>query len=914
MVKMKTVRNQHKRMAMATATANANLSWLFLLLLATLAFPSSAKIQALRLLPAAFSAFRLKINFGYQNIFFRGGSDDQSEQAVGLGEDEDESAPSDNEKESLADEHSVNATIGTESRKKQQTKHRKRSRIRHTSDMLYDLIERSAITIPESLKLRQLITQRSKEYTEDIFVRRKEDPMKKLTHPKKLLHFIAPKIPAIKHSPDVTLRIQTTRTDMDAGVAACLIGTLAHICEIYDNELLLQTREKEEASPSDRVKEVARPASSSVDLIKDRRFEQVVECLLCGVDVEKRMREHMTNYLDAKKSDDETGGNSNDVDNILEGEQVQVREGLYIRDACRAAWGLAILGANHCGTLGGTKVIDLHRALSLRIRESLLSRLQLLRQGDLMEDIRVLDENFAKLSPEERLYELSEELAEDAATAMWTFACVRACTGMRSAPLFETCCSILCQDPFEIRKQAQEAQLSTEQSTIGVNDVVDRLARSEIEDKGEEGEKVSENTTAAENIESHPAEPKATTNLDSKETLIDWLSPNELTDVLWALALHGHSDSNVREEIILSENAAVLKEIAFDRLMFLLREDYTFLQKSQEEQNKTAAAKDELINSSKEEYVTKEGETMTVEVVDAAALLASENAAKTAVVSSVENMTKQNPSGGLVGTSEQVEVVDAAAILQTSGDHVDHELLTAEREVLVDEEDEQTTLIEEAFTGENDTAESNTVFEEAIPVEDLNSTADSSNEIVPTPALSDQMYFSAHDLCALAWAVTELRDSLRFQIVDLVINIFANLGEDSVENMTGSDLANLAWAISRHILDARPWSSKTVNRNSLSLTIWMVKRALITSGGHLGGRSPPNVIHMLDSFQPPELSRMMWAVASTVRAFTDKDDDYYPAVDQLAINALLTTASNLSLFSAEDMVSSESRVPYKYHR
>jgi hypothetical protein len=42
------------------------------------------------------------------------------------------------------------------------------------------------------------------------------------------------------------------------------------------------------------------------------------------------------------------------------------------------------------------------------------------------------------------LDQLAEDLAEDAVLAMWVFACDKACTGIRSVPLFEACCSILC--------------------------------------------------------------------------------------------------------------------------------------------------------------------------------------------------------------------------------------------------------------------------------------------------------------------------------------------------------------------------------------------------------------------------------------------------------------------------------------
>ena len=384
----------------------------------------------------------------------------------------------------------------------------------------------------------------------------------------------------------------------------------------------------------------------------DRRFEQLVECLVCGVDVKKRKREYLSMSIDSRRVDDgpDSLADNDDIEELMEGDEVKVREGLNIRDACRAAWGIAILGAHHCGTLGGTRVMDLLVALSLRVRELLLSRLQMLFQGDLMGDIsdtpnRDILSQRRKQTPEERLEELAEELAEDAAAAMWVFACVRACTGLRSDPLFETGCSILCRNPVELRKQALQKD---EGATMELNDVVDRLAFSESEIRAVDDSEKTVNTTSQGSTFSESsadaALAKMTTGLEEKEALVDWLSPNELTDVLWALALHGHTDTSTRGETVLTENGSALKEIAFDRLMELLREDFQMLESLQQQAMMVDVENEDGLVHSTEEYTTKEGETMTVEVVDAAALLASENAAKIAVVAGTKEITVQTTS------------------------------------------------------------------------------------------------------------------------------------------------------------------------------------------------------------------------------------------------------------------------------
>ena len=105
----------------------------------------------------------------------------------------------------------------------------------------------------------------------------------------------------------------------------------------------------------------------------------------------------------------------------MDEEDARFDEGLNIRDSCRAAWGIAILGAHYLDTMGGVNVKDLLLALSLRIREILLARLQLLRQGDILSSDcglyyqdGVPSEERRLVTPEDRLNELAEELAEDA--------------------------------------------------------------------------------------------------------------------------------------------------------------------------------------------------------------------------------------------------------------------------------------------------------------------------------------------------------------------------------------------------------------------------------------------------------------------------------------------------------------------
>jgi GTP:adenosylcobinamide-phosphate guanylyltransferase len=187
---------------------------------------------------------------------------------------------------------------------------------RRTYDMILDLRRRSSVQgNDESLALRNMITTRANDYITDIR-EALELNESKITHPRKLLHYLAPKVPAIKQSPDVNLRIHSARSDMDSGVAACIIGTLAHVCEIFDKETMKQSPGK--------------ISSSASEVTTDRRFEQLVECVVSGVNVLKRKKQSLTRQLE--KNSEEAA----DIEHILDQENAKEDEGLNVRDACRA--------------------------------------------------------------------------------------------------------------------------------------------------------------------------------------------------------------------------------------------------------------------------------------------------------------------------------------------------------------------------------------------------------------------------------------------------------------------------------------------------------------------------------------------------------------------------------------------------
>ena len=544
-------------------------------------------------------------------------------------------------------------------------------------------------------EMMELLLTRQDEYLEDL-----EENPSSAPHPKKLLHFLAPKIPAIKHSPDIALRVQSTHTD--ATVAARVLGSVAYASERYDRSHFVKHDDDSHKT-----------GAASLEIIHDRRFEQLVECILCGgVDIKKRKNE----LVELEKENDDTTA---DLEDQIEGfPVVSSEQGLSIRDACRAAWGIAVLCSHDVETIGEEKLSDILMSLSLHIRELLGAKLQLICQGDLLYNSEDGE------SIEAQINRLSTEISRDAACSIWTFACVRACTGVRAVHLFEVAFSVLCYDPVELRRKAQ-SELGDTGPRVGSDDVVEKLARSDQQDDLESDEKIEAGTDQQE-LQSN-----------EKEALVDWLSVKELVDTVWALAVHGHKvRSSSRHENLLSENVSAFCEMVFDRLVMRLSEEVSIL----------------------EGYLT------------------------------------------------------------TSGDSL----------------------------------------EDTHPV-----TAN----------------FETRDLCTIVWAVTELQDSLRPQIVDLCTSALETSMPACLDHLTPSDASNLLWGVSKC-----PENSVT---KALPLIKVLVDKVL------------SDEMSMLLEFQPPEMSRTLWSLATIFCGHQDGRNELV----QLAAYALSLAAENTGIFGTEDLVS-----------
>jgi hypothetical protein len=483
--------------------------------------------------------------------------------------------------------------------------------------------------------------------------------------------------------------------------------------------------------------------------------------------------------------------------------------GLAIRDAIRAAWGLSLLigSHQHQDEIGGEKTSDIFVALSLHIRASLVSQLQQLRVGDLSALGRDVDGRIALLA---------EQLAEDAASALWAFGCVAACTGLRFTPLFEVACVVLCQNPFDLRKRAQDAAQDEPalRGNVGASDVVDRLAEAE--------EDIT--TRPSELVEDRPPKSNDSRHL-RKDVLLDYLSPSQATDVLWALALHGSrsQEGSSLDEIALSEPTAALRDVICDRMIAWLHEEL--------------------------EHIKSVGkEAAELDDVTSVKIEAAEEPAR------VENMTIGNSSGG---GRQSVKVIDAAALLGSEasqpddGSEDDHGRLGAPSQL----------------------------------------SRGSSLRLMSRSNGRLLQRFSLRDLCSIAWAVTVLHDSLQPTVTHVVISIFLEIGESSMNDLEGSDLSNLAWAVAK---SPKLPVSLGID-SSLQLVSWVCKALVPVTGNFLS-------LLRLSRLQPPELGRLVWAV-STVFTSVDLPFKERPASSShLALAAMHVAKANFSEYGPEDLV------------
>jgi hypothetical protein len=318
----------------------------------------------------------------------------------------------------------------------------------------------------------------------------------------KLIHSMAPKIPAIRHSPDVTLRIRATKNDPDPGIAACIVAAAGTV--LAEQLGVVDPRQKAEICHT---------------ILNDRRFEQVCECMMSGLDEEKE--KHLFDSEDwgadipLVKNDDEMA--------------LIFEQGLSLRDCCRAAWGLSVIcGEKHNDVaIGPFQVSQLFQALLRRVCCLLRLQFHRLVTSDTSDDDGKME------SIDTRLSKSCRQLAENTLLVLWSFSAVRTHRCLELGPF---CSCILGSDPLDLRKAYQQNNKS-----LGANDVIERLA-APSEDEND------------------------TYNNKRRDVLVDWLEIHDIVDTVYAFAVEG--SQNITED-----DHHVFHEICFDRLLQVILEE-----------------------------------------------------------------------------------------------------------------------------------------------------------------------------------------------------------------------------------------------------------------------------------------------------------------------------------------------------
>ena len=108
-------------------------------------------------------------------------------------------------------------------------------------------------------------------------------------HPNKVLHFIGPRIPAIRQSPDIMLRIVAADVhDLHlAAYAVACVGVVVQLHELYYRQAKILINATSVIDSAKVLWDEGHNRNHHAvpkDILSDRRFEQLLECALCRMD------------------------------------------------------------------------------------------------------------------------------------------------------------------------------------------------------------------------------------------------------------------------------------------------------------------------------------------------------------------------------------------------------------------------------------------------------------------------------------------------------------------------------------------------------------------------------------------------------------------------------------------------------
>jgi hypothetical protein len=449
--------------------------------------------------------------------------------------------------------------------------------------------------------LHQLIYKRAREYIDEILEYEKKALEKRkigtVPHPKKFLHYITPKIPAIKRSPEIMLRISSARAGVDVRAAACIVGVMGIITEYY--MCVVESLESKIGQDNEDNSRSTNLSTCTVykSIVTDRRFEQLIECIQCGVDVEEIISQFDNKCTEKMLSDvmeenKKKGRSDSPNDSSRLNDLVELKEGINVVDAARTIWGLSVFISNHdIKRLGEKECSQLIRALQLRSNHLLRNQLYDLRKG---RSKRISSDTCEKFIDE------IHSLLRDTISVMWASDCAIEAFRNEDGLLMETCTFILRQDVQEI----WDARQKKESKEANVDDIVERLA------EAEEVDSINDNIDCQNKYQSPEERLSSESELMAPDTelsrvllsspqpktrfLLDHLSPTDLLVSLKAICKEKNIDHNHRHNI--------LSKI-FNKIAFWMDHDLNILNGHHEQPTKDATYSDQ------------------VELVDAASLL-----------------------------------------------------------------------------------------------------------------------------------------------------------------------------------------------------------------------------------------------------------------------------------------------------
>jgi len=481
------------------------------------------------------------------------------------------------------------------------------------------------------------------------------------------------------------------------------------------------------------------------------------------------------------------------------------------------------------------------------------------------------------------------------ASSLWAFSCVKSICGYRSDDLFDTCCSILLLQETALKRNISK----TDETVVGSND-------------SESGDDAGGNST----IESESMA-NATDSTDFvlpmtiESTLLSRLEQRELTNSLWALAIHGSSDNkalhwgseNEDTNSGSSHATSVLADLLLERVECLLGEEIGRLAGDDVE-----GEKDEFSSSGADD--DQNGNTEHKSDPDAEARdPLKDNQVDSPSISGVQEMLCDKVVGdGTPGDGEVIQVISAAAILEEEARQRQDDAITSKEKKKANKKNDDEH--EEANVAENMEPELKEQAEEPAEPRDVigdsNTEAQEEDKLFVPESISDdtislpQPQVSINDMCSIAWAATELGCEASVDIVWRITILFC-YSRDDVTTLGGTALSNLAWAIAKNL--------EASNGSKLKPHIKTIVEWIAESSLEILTKQPRYLSKTATGkcFQPPELSRLLWSLSLIQSAATgvlsggSDTANRNPVLAALAAEAMRITSYDLPVFSVEDL-------------